>query len=158
MPLVVTQRSGLVDLVIEQMRQAISSGEWPVGQRIRDTAAAGHNWDLMIDRDTEFHVLIVRTSHNALLTELCTGLTERSGAPERERVVSAFVTTLRTQVDLAQQALKQARQAGDNHQVHRHSARLLDLLERAASHGVDTSDWVSPEVVLVASAAAGNGS
>lgn len=72
--------------------------------------------------------------------------------------MSAFVTTLRTQVDLAQQALAQARQAGDNHQVHRHSARLLDLLERATSHGVDTTDWVPPDVVSTASIAAGNGS
>lgn len=34
MPLATTHRTGLVDQVIEQMRQAISSGEWPVGQRI----------------------------------------------------------------------------------------------------------------------------
>jgi len=72
--------------------------------------------------------------------------------------VSAFVTTLSTQVGLAQQALSQARQAGDNDQVHRHSARLLDLLDRAASHGVDTTDWVPPDVVSAASIAAGNGS
>jgi hypothetical protein len=74
------------------------------------------------------------------------------------RAVSAFVTTLRTQVDLAEQALAQARRSGGNHQVHRHSARLLDLLERAASHGVDTADWVPPEVASAASTAAGNGS
>ena len=34
MPLATTRRTGLVDQVIEQMRKAISSGEWPVGQRI----------------------------------------------------------------------------------------------------------------------------
>ncbi|EWM16430.1 GntR-family transcriptional regulator, partial [Kutzneria sp. 744] len=33
-PLATTRRTGLVDQVIEQMRKAISSGEWPVGQRI----------------------------------------------------------------------------------------------------------------------------
>lgn len=71
--------------------------------------------------------------------------------------MSAFVTTLRGQVDLAQQALVQARQSGDNNQVHRHSARLLDLLERAASHGVDTTAWVPSEVMSTASTAAGNG-
>jgi DNA-binding FadR family transcriptional regulator len=32
--LTTTRRTGLVDQVIEQMRQAISSGEWPVDQRI----------------------------------------------------------------------------------------------------------------------------
>lgn len=34
MPLATTHRTGLVDQVIEQMRQAIADGEWPVGQRI----------------------------------------------------------------------------------------------------------------------------
>jgi len=29
-----TRRSGLVDQVIDQLRQAIADGEWPVGQRI----------------------------------------------------------------------------------------------------------------------------
>jgi len=33
-PLATTRRAGLVDQVIEQMRSAITSGEWPVGQRI----------------------------------------------------------------------------------------------------------------------------
>jgi DNA-binding FadR family transcriptional regulator len=33
-PLATTRRAGLVDQVIEQMRRAITSGEWPVGQRI----------------------------------------------------------------------------------------------------------------------------
>lgn len=76
----------------------------------------------------------------------------------RGTVVSAFVTTLHTQVDQARQALEQARQAADRDQVHRYSARLLDLLDRAASHGVDTADWVPAELVSVASTAAGNGS
>ncbi len=73
-------------------------------------------------------------------------------------VVSEFVAALRTQVDQAQQALEQARMAGDRDQVHRHGARLLDLLERAASHGVDTTGWVSPELVAAASTVAGDGS
>ena len=34
MPLTTTRRTGLVDQVIEQMRQAISSGDWAVDQRI----------------------------------------------------------------------------------------------------------------------------
>ncbi|GHH52057.1 FadR/GntR family transcriptional regulator [Lentzea cavernae] len=34
MPLATTRRAGLVDQVIEQMRAAITTGEWPVGQRI----------------------------------------------------------------------------------------------------------------------------
>jgi hypothetical protein len=70
--------------------------------------------------------------------------------------VSAFVTTLRTQVDLALHGLAAARRTGDDDQVHRHGARLLDLLERAAAHGVDTSDWAPPDLVSLASTAAGN--
>lgn len=34
MPLATTRRAGLVDQVIEQMRSTITTGEWPVGQRI----------------------------------------------------------------------------------------------------------------------------
>ncbi len=34
MPLVTTKRTGLVDQVIEQMRELVSSGEWPLDQRI----------------------------------------------------------------------------------------------------------------------------
>lgn len=34
MPLTTTRRTGLVDQVIEQMRQAIRTGDWPVDQRI----------------------------------------------------------------------------------------------------------------------------
>lgn len=76
--------------------------------------------------------------------------------------MSEFVAALRTQVDQARQALEQAlaqaREAGDRDEVHGHSARLLDLLEGAASHGVVTTDWVSPELVSLASIAAGDGS
>lgn len=34
MPLSTARRAGLVDQVIEQLRASVSSGEWPVGQRI----------------------------------------------------------------------------------------------------------------------------
>lgn len=70
--------------------------------------------------------------------------------------VSAFVTTIHTQVDQAGQALERARVSGEDDQVHRYSARLLDLLQRASSHGVDTTGWVPPDLVSLASTAAGN--
>lgn len=38
MPLSTARRTGLVDQVIEQIRQAITAGEWPVGQRIPNEA------------------------------------------------------------------------------------------------------------------------
>lgn len=34
MPLATTRRAGLVDQVIEQLRDAVTQGEWPIGQRI----------------------------------------------------------------------------------------------------------------------------
>lgn len=34
MPLATTRRTGLVDQVIDQMRELVAGGEWPVGQRI----------------------------------------------------------------------------------------------------------------------------
>src|SRR5947208_16618638 len=41
MPLAATRRAGLVDQVIEQLREAIKQGEWQVGQRIpTETALA----------------------------------------------------------------------------------------------------------------------
>src|ERR1044071_10150453 len=32
-PLATTRRAGLVDQVIEQLREAVTKGEWPIGQR-----------------------------------------------------------------------------------------------------------------------------
>ncbi|WP_020657552.1 FadR/GntR family transcriptional regulator [Amycolatopsis benzoatilytica] len=34
MPLATTRRTGLVDQVIDQLREAVSAGEWPIGHRI----------------------------------------------------------------------------------------------------------------------------
>lgn len=34
-------------------------------------------------------------------------------------------------------------------QVHRHAARLLDLLDRARANGIDTSGWVPPTLMAV---------
>jgi hypothetical protein len=67
--------------------------------------------------------------------------------------MTAFVAELRHQIVTAGQTLSQARQAEDDHAVHQHSARLLDLLDRAEATDVDTSDWVPASVVA---AAAGN--
>lgn len=67
--------------------------------------------------------------------------------------MTEFVATLRDRIETAGRALILAERAGDVDAVHRHSARLLDLLDQAASTDVDTSGWV-PSSVLAA--AAGN--
>ncbi|WP_406692556.1 hypothetical protein REH65_12505 [Saccharopolyspora sp. ID03-671] len=61
--------------------------------------------------------------------------------------MNEFLTVLRDRIDAAQHGLEQAEKAGHEHEVHLHSARLLDLVDRATSHGVDTTEWV-PSVVL----------
>ncbi|WP_018681996.1 FadR/GntR family transcriptional regulator [Actinokineospora enzanensis] len=170
MPLATTRRSGLVDQVIEQMRSAITTAEWKVGERIptepelvtalgvgrntvreavralshagllevrqgdgtfvratsefsgavrrlagtelrdvlqvrrtlevegarlaaahrtddelsaltrlldaRDKSMAAKDYGIGIDQDAEFHLAVVRCSHNTLLAELYQGLTE----------------------------------------------------------------------------------
>lgn len=56
--------------------------------------------------------------------------------------MSEFERALRDQVDEAVQTLSVARQAGHDYEVHLHGARIRDLLDLAATHGIDTSDWV----------------
>jgi DNA-binding FadR family transcriptional regulator len=185
-PLATTRRTGLVDQVIEQMRTAIATGEWGVGERIptepelvtvlgvgrntvreavralahagllevrqgdgtfvratselsgavrrlcgsqlrevlevrrtlevegarlaatarseieldqltrllaaRDRALADRRWAQFVDADAEFHLHVVRCSHNMLLAELYQGLTE---------VVKASIVTLDTQMPIS---------------------------------------------------------
>lgn len=67
--------------------------------------------------------------------------------------MSEFETALRSQVDNAQQALETARHAGHDYEVHLHAARIRDLLDLAAQHGIDTTDWV--DAVMLESASLG---
>ena len=62
--------------------------------------------------------------------------------------MTEFTTVLRHQIEAAQQGLALAR---DERDLHRHSARLLDLLDRAAATDVDTAGWVRPAVMALAS-------
>jgi hypothetical protein len=62
--------------------------------------------------------------------------------------MSAFETVLRQQVIDSQQALLLAEQTDDFAKTSMHSARLLDLLDRAANNGIDTTAWISAELSL----------
>ncbi|HEY5881692.1 MAG TPA: hypothetical protein VIU11_22475 [Nakamurella sp.] len=64
--------------------------------------------------------------------------------------LNGFASTLRDQIAATQAALVAAQQGNLPRQVYRHSARLLDLLDRAARDGVDTSGWVREDVLAVA--------
>jgi xylose isomerase len=66
--------------------------------------------------------------------------------------MSQFATVLRENIETTQCCLRAAQEAGHSFETHLHSARLLDLLDRAASNGVDTTGWV-PEAALSAASA-----
>lgn len=58
--------------------------------------------------------------------------------------MNEFTTVLRGQVDQAKRAMTTAKEARHDREVDLHVARIRDLLDMAARHGVDTSDWVDP--------------
>lgn len=60
-------------------------------------------------------------------------------------MTSEFTAVLRDQIGSTERALVAAEQAAQPREVYRHSARLLDLLDRASRNGVDTTGWVSEE-------------
>ncbi|MFC5102707.1 hypothetical protein [Kibdelosporangium philippinense] len=57
-------------------------------------------------------------------------------------MMKEFTTTLRSQVDQAKQAMTVARRVGHDYEVHLHGARIRDLLDVAARHGIDATGWV----------------
>ncbi len=63
--------------------------------------------------------------------------------------MSQFMMTLRSRVDAVQQAIVEARQAGDSYTTSLHHARLEDLLDLAARNDVDTEGWVDPALLPV---------
>lgn len=71
--------------------------------------------------------------------------------------VDVFETVLRESVDRAQHALELAQQRELQGEEHQHAARLLDLLDRARDNHVDTAGWVTPSVLAVLRASAGEG-
>jgi hypothetical protein len=65
---------------------------------------------------------------------------------------SEFTAVLRDQIATTQRALLATQEASQPRQVYRHSARLLDLLDRAARNGVDTTGWVPDDTLAIAHA------
>jgi len=64
--------------------------------------------------------------------------------------MNEFATVLRENIETVQRRLRAAEQAGLEREVHLHSARLLDLVDRATRHGIDISGWVQPIALAVA--------
>lgn len=64
MPLATTQRTGLVDQVIAQLREAVRQGEWPIGQRIPTEPALAAT--LGVGRNT-IREAVRALSHSGLL-------------------------------------------------------------------------------------------
>jgi hypothetical protein len=69
-------------------------------------------------------------------------------------VKPVFETALRESVMSARQQLERAHLEGQPSQVHRHAARLLDLLDRARVNDIDTTGWVPATVMAVVMASA----
>lgn len=66
----------------------------------------------------------------------------------------AFETALHVSVERARDALQRDTDDGQPQEVHRHAARLLDLLDRARSNGIETTGWVPASVLESAGASA----
>jgi hypothetical protein len=61
--------------------------------------------------------------------------------------MKVFETTLRSQVSAVQEKLTAAQRAGLEYESHLHSARIQDLLDLGARHGVDTGTWIYPSLL-----------
>ena len=221
MSLTSARRAGLVDQVIDQLRQAIADGEWPVGQRIppepelvlalgvgrntvreavralshagllevrqgdgtfvratseisgalrrlcgselrevlqvrralevdgarlaatartetelaeltnslatRDRALRAGDRDTAVDLDTRFHQLVVRSSHNPLLSELYQGLLEAVRASVAATTHDPALPWVMPHTDLLE-----AIRAGDPDRAAREAGAILDELLRTA--------------------------
>jgi hypothetical protein len=68
-------------------------------------------------------------------------------------MTSGFEVTLREQVEVSQQQLAEAVRSDESAEVHRHGARLVELLDRARSHAIDTTGWVDSSLLSTAHAA-----
>jgi hypothetical protein len=64
--------------------------------------------------------------------------------------MSEFTTVLHDSIMRSQHLLRAAQQAGHPFDVHLHSARLMDLLDRAADNDVDTTGWVHQDALSTA--------
>jgi len=64
--------------------------------------------------------------------------------------MGSFKSTLREEVDASRDQLVLAVRRDEAADVHRHGARLADLLERARRHAIDTSGWVDPHLLSIA--------
>ena len=65
-----------------------------------------------------------------------------------------FETALRESAMSARRQLERAHMDGLPAQVHRHAARLLDLLDRARANDIDTTGWVPASLMAVVMASA----
>ena len=67
-------------------------------------------------------------------------------------VVTVVIDELRAQIETAQRGLVLAEQAGLPYEAHLQRARVQDLLEMAARHGIDATGWVADRSLLPAAA------
>jgi hypothetical protein len=61
--------------------------------------------------------------------------------------MNLFTDTLHNRIERVQEAIADARDAGDAYSAEVYTARLTDLLDLAARNGVDTTTWVDPALL-----------
>jgi hypothetical protein len=66
--------------------------------------------------------------------------------------ISEFTAVLRDQLGTTERALVAAKEAAQTRELYRHSARVLDLMDRASRNGVETTGWVPEDALSVAQA------
>jgi DNA-binding FadR family transcriptional regulator len=75
----------------------------------RDAALAAQDWEKVVEHDTAFHLLLVKSSHNTLLAELYQGLSEAV----RASVAASVDTSLPFHNQVSHTGLLEAVRAGD---------------------------------------------
>lgn len=68
----------------------------------------------------------------------------------RDRQMNEFTAVLRDNIEGSQRSLKVAQRADHPYEVHLHSVRLMDLLDRAAENGIDTTGWIHRDTLASA--------
>jgi hypothetical protein len=76
--------------------------------------------------------------------------TLRGEKRRRDRQTNEFTAVLRDNIEGSQRSLKAAQQADHPYEVHLHSARLMDLLDRATENGIDTTRWIHRDTLASA--------
>jgi hypothetical protein len=69
-------------------------------------------------------------------------LAQPSGLPTRGKEMTSVIEELKVQITATQERLAAAIEEDQQYEAARHRARLKDLIDMAARHGIDVHAWV----------------